>query len=162
MVIITENTLEHQLCLTVGIGGLLRMVLWNWQNLWLTVGGCRAREDKVLNAVFTHRPKQHQTLTHITFIVLGWVKHRVANGCIRAKVHHCIDVMFADCFSDEVGIPVVAVHKRCIKAGFTMSKLKVVVNYDIVSALLEQQGGVRADVAGASNNENSHLFSPKR
>ena len=96
----------------------------------------------MLDTIFPHRTEEHQALAHIALVVLCRVKDGVANRCIGTKVHHGIDVMVPDGLPNKVGIPVVAMHKCCVEACFAMSELQVVVNDNIVSALLKQQGCV--------------------
>ena len=129
-----------------------------------TVNRCRGGKHDVAATVFFHQIEQVERSRHIVVVVEQRLGDGFADGFQPSKVDDGVKFMrFENFFESRVVEQIdfvefrrLAREFRAALDGFFLRVVKVVDNRDVVACLEQFDDGVRADVAGASGNENSH------
>src|SRR6185437_8330646 len=154
--VVGQRALDDQLGEPVGIDGLLRLLLGDWNPFGFAVGGGRAGEYDLQDAGRAHRFEQRQAGDHVVLIILGRVRHRLADQGESGEVHHRLDLALAQSGGNSLAIGQFAFDQPPGRNRQAVAERKIVVDPDFVSGAGEQPHGVAADITGAAGDEDVH------
>ena len=155
---IRQHPFDDPLRASVDIGRPQRRILADGTGFRLAVHRCRGREHHLPDICPVHRLQQRQRRRHIVPVVFRRIDHRLADLACCSKMHHGINRIFFEGFSQSRRIADVRIHERnlCRYCG-AMSLHQTIVHHDPMSGRQQFTYRMRPDIPGPACHQHTHI-----
>ncbi len=158
-IVARENLFHHELGPTVGICGLLWMLLVKRTTRRLAIGCAGRRKNKLSHAGRKQHLEHRDSLLDVVFKISFRIGNRFRNFGKRGKVNAGLNVVLATNPFDQVSVAGAAsVEDDILIQRRAMSTRQIIQHNRLLPCLGQQINHHAADVARAARHKNSHRF----
>ena len=149
---VLKHLLHDEFGPSIGVDGILGVILGHGDLHRFPVGGARRGKDEVVQLLFDHGLEQCEGGGHVVLVILCRFCDRLADIAESREVHDRSDVVLGECLFEERRVGHGALDEGAPFDGFAVAVDEVIHDHGRVAVLGQVLAHVGADVAGTADD----------
>ena len=154
--VIRQHLLDHPLAASVGVDGILGMILVDGRSQWFAENRRRGRKDEMVDPVRDHRIQQILGFEYVVEIVLGRLAYRFADLDMGSEMQHAVEARGSEQLIQQVPFAQIPQYEASALDRVTVAGGQIVQHRHLEPPLTEQLDHVGTDITRSADHEHVH------